>query len=67
MKQLLKGRFLPSDYQQILYNQFEKCRQGMRTVTAYMEEFYCFASPCDLSLMEKQQTAKFIHNLKYPI
>ena len=26
MKQLLKGRFFPTDYQQILYNQFERCK-----------------------------------------
>ena len=39
----------------------------MRTVSTYMEEFYRLASRCDLSLTEKQQTAKYIYELNYPI
>ena len=37
MNQLLQGRFLPPDYQQILYNQFKYYQQGTSTVTAYTE------------------------------
>ena len=37
------------------------------TVTTYTEEFYHLALRCDLSLTEEQQTAKYIHRLKYPI
>jgi len=36
-------------------------------VTAYTEEFYRLVWQCDLSLMEEQQTAKYIHRLKYLI
>ena len=32
-----------------------------------MEEFYRLSSRCDLSMMEEQQTAKYINDLKYPI
>ena len=31
------------------------------------KEFYRLASWCDLSLTEEQQTAKYIHELNYPI
>ena len=64
MKQLLQSRFLPPDYQHILYNQFEQCRQGTRIVVVYAEEFYHLSSRCDLSLTE-QQTSKYINILKY--
>ena len=36
-------------------------------MTAYTEEFYYLASRCVLSLTEEKQTAKYIHELKYPI
>jgi len=36
-------------------------------VIAYTEKFYYIASQCNLSLTEKQQTAKYIDGLKYPI
>ena len=44
MKQLLQGRFLLPDYQQIFHNQFEQCRKGTRTVATYTEEFYHLSS-----------------------
>jgi len=68
MKQLLRGRFLSLNCQQILYNQFEHCKQGIRTVAAaYTEEFYRLSSRRDLSITEEQQAAKYINSLKYPI
>jgi len=67
MKQLLQGRFLPPDYQQIIYNQFEHCQQGVRIVTAYTEEFYRLASRCDLAMTEEQQATTYISDLKYLI
>ena len=47
VKQLLQGRFFPPDHQQILYNQFEHCKQGIRTVAAYMKN--SIASPRDVN------------------
>ena len=40
MRKLLKSRFLPSDYQQQLYRQYQLCRQRDRPVRDYAEEFY---------------------------
>ena len=39
MKQLLKRDFLPLDYEQILFQQYQRCHQGMRSVYEYMAEF----------------------------
>ena len=58
-KQLLQGRFLPPDYQQIFYNQFEHCKQSTRTIAAYTEEFYCLSSRCELFMTDEQQTIKY--------
>ena len=67
MKQVLQGIFLLPDYQQILYNQFEQCKLGTKTVAAYTEEFYRLSLRCKLSMMDEQQMAKYINGLKYPI
>ena len=40
MTQLLQGKFIPPNYQQILYNKFEYYKQGTTIVAAYAEEFY---------------------------
>lgn len=40
MMQLLRGHFLPTDYEQLLYLQYQHCSQGQRTVNEYIEEFY---------------------------
>jgi len=67
MKLLLRGRFFPPDYQQILYILFEYCQQGTRTVMTYTEEFYRLSSRCDLSMTEEKQAMKYISGLKYSV
>ena len=41
MKQLILERFLPEDYEQILYKMYLDCVQGNRTVTEYTAENSC--------------------------
>nr|XP_048331651.1 uncharacterized protein LOC125422974 [Ziziphus jujuba var. spinosa] len=63
MKQLLKARFLPENYDQILYEQYNSCQQGTRTVNEYTTEFFRLS----LQETERQQVARYIHGLQKPI
>jgi len=55
MKKLMKLQFLPPDYKQRLYQQYQNCRQGSRSVNGYTEEFYRQNSRNNLSETEVQQ------------
>jgi len=60
MKRLLKAWFLPPDFEQWMFQQYKDCRQGVRTIQAYVDDFYRLSVQNDLMETEDQQVARFI-------
>ena len=67
MKQLLKAWFLPLDFEQRLFQQYQECWQGGRTIQAYVDDFYCLFAWNDLMKTEDQQVARFNGGLRVAI
>ena len=67
MKRLMADRFLPPDYQQELFRQYQDCRQGTRTINEYMEEFDRLANRNDFEEIEDQRISRFVHGLQVSI
>ena len=63
----MADRFLPLNYQQELFRQYQDCRQGTWTVNKYMEEFGRLANCNDLEETEDQQISRFVHRLRVSI
>ena len=63
MKRLMADRFLPPNYQQELFRQYQDYRQGTRKANEYMEEFDRLANCNDLEETEAQQISRFVHGL----
>ncbi|XP_028551234.1 uncharacterized protein LOC110091993 [Dendrobium catenatum] len=64
MKQLMRRHFLPTDFEQLLYLQYQHCRQGQRSVSEYTEEFYRLSARNNLMESENQLVARYIGGLK---
>ena len=64
MRQLMRSRFLPADYEQELYRSFMNCTQGKRTVTEYTDEFYRLSSRVNMVESENQRVSRYIEGLK---
>ncbi|PKU73240.1 RNA-directed DNA polymerase [Dendrobium catenatum] len=64
MKQLLRGHFLPTDFEQMLYLKYQHCIQGGRSVSEYTEEFYRLSARNDLNETTNQLVARYIGGLK---
>ncbi|XP_020880760.1 uncharacterized protein LOC110228290, partial [Arabidopsis lyrata subsp. lyrata] len=60
-------RFLPENYEQILYKMYIECVQGKRTVTEFTAEFLRFSERNDLGETENQKVARYISGLKSSI
>ncbi|KAG6747366.1 hypothetical protein POTOM_049769 [Populus tomentosa] len=67
MRRLLRYRYLPPDYDQILFQQYQDCRQGARTIQAYVEEFHRLSSRNNLLETDAQQVARFVGGLRMNI
>ena len=67
MKQLLTVQFLPSDFEQYLFQQFQECCQGAHTVQVYDDKIYGLSTRNVLMESEAQQVTKLIGGLRLPI
>ena len=67
MKKLLKARFLPPDYAQILYQQYQNCKQLNQSVSAYTEEFYRLQTRLDLNESEAYSISRYKNGLRWEI
>ncbi|XP_028549525.1 uncharacterized protein LOC110110738 [Dendrobium catenatum] len=67
MKRLLRGHFLPMDFEQMLYVQYQHCSQGTQSVSEYTEEFYRLSARNNLNESETQLVARYIGGLKEAI
>ncbi|GKA57227.1 transposon ty3-I gag-pol polyprotein [Tanacetum coccineum] len=63
MKQMIKGRFLPPDIKQFLYQQCHNYVQGKRTVANYTREFLRLQARCNLRETDEQSMARYISRL----
>ena len=63
----MSNRFLPPDYQQELFKQYQDYRQGTRTVNEYMEEFDRLANRNDLEETKDERISRFVHGLQVSI
>ena len=60
----MADRFLPPNYQQELFRQYQDCKQGTRTVSKYMEEFDRLVNCNDLEETKDQRISRFVHGLR---
>ena len=67
MKRLLRSKYLPPDYEQIIFKQYQDCKQGSRTVETFLEEFHRLSSRNNLLETEAQQVARFVGGLRWAI
>ena len=63
----MQDKFLPPDYHQLFFKQFESCSQENKIVTAYTDEFYWLSSRYRLYMTEEQLAKKYISELMYSI
>ena len=54
MKQLLRGRFLPPDYEQYIFYAYQRCTQDSKSLNEYTAEFLRLEERNRLSKSETQ-------------
>ena len=67
MKKLMKTRFLPLDYEQILYQEYQNCKQLSRSILAYTEKFYRVQTRKALNESEAYSISRYKNCLRWDI
>ena len=57
---LMKKQFLPINYQQRLYNHYQLCKQGDRSILGYTEEFHRLGALNNLPESKQQLVSRFV-------
>ncbi|XP_038701867.1 uncharacterized protein LOC119998596 [Tripterygium wilfordii] len=66
MKRMLKSRFLPPEFEQYLFHQYQHCRQNERSVGEYTAEFYRLAERTNLPKPESCQLERCHYSKRHP-
>lgn len=64
MKQLLRSWFLLDDYEQMLFQKYQSCKQGGVSISDYVEEFYRLNARLELKETDNQLVSRFIRELQ---
>ena len=67
MKKYLKQQFLPSDYQEIVYQKYENCRQVGNSVSDYTKEFSRLRSYLDSNESEAYSISRYKMGLRWAL
>ncbi|KAG6503395.1 hypothetical protein ZIOFF_035708 [Zingiber officinale] len=67
MKARLRQNFLPANFAQTIFMQFNTLQQGNKSVTDYTEEFYRLMARIDNQESEDQLVARYVNGLKATI
>ena len=63
----LRGKLLPSNYQQILFRQVQNLRQRSLTVKEYTEEFYKVSIRAGEAQDTNEKVARYVNGLRMDI
>lgn len=67
MRILMESKFLPKDWRQQLFLKLQNCRQGARSIEAYVTEFYTLLARNEIQESLAQLIARFIGGLNFPV